>query len=368
MFSSTAKVHRALADVLARGSGIQGMAQAIVRLSGCPAFVADTHADVIAHEQRPGTPLDREALKRALCEAVSADLDRLAERYTRGERTAGFILDVSDRRVHAVAAPVIVGGEVFGWVGLAEPTWPPDEHDLAQHRVIAEQGAMLSGSEMLRQLSVRDAEERARGDFVDALVHGRFSDPHELAARARSHQFDVDARYAVHVVTSPALLRAHGQRRVHNVGVAVRLIQGAGDRKSRATYATVLAAMLVVVRELKRVPSAHVDAALERQETRLFAEHIHRVLTKQFGEDVRVAYGRPGQGAPGIAASYREARISLGLIPYTDSPAVSGYDDLRVYATIRELAATPQGKQFAAEDQDDLRRHRRRSKCLHHLA
>ncbi|WP_186246077.1 hypothetical protein [Mycobacterium simulans] len=48
-------------------------------------------------------------------------------------------------------------------------------NDAARHRIVTEQATAVIGSEMLRQRSVDEAEERARGDFIQALVHGSFS-------------------------------------------------------------------------------------------------------------------------------------------------------------------------------------------------
>lgn len=51
-----------------------------------------------------------------------------------------------------------------------------DPHDCAQRRIVAAEGAVLVGSEMLRIRSMTEAEERTRGDFVVGLVHGGFEE------------------------------------------------------------------------------------------------------------------------------------------------------------------------------------------------
>ena len=75
----------------------------------------------------------------------------------------------------------------------------PGSHDLARHIVVTEQATAIVGSEMLRQRSVDEAEERARGDFVQALVHGSFSSEHDMRARAEHHDIDLDSRFGVFV-------------------------------------------------------------------------------------------------------------------------------------------------------------------------
>ena len=49
------------------------------------------------------------------------------------------------------------------------------------------------------------------------------------------------------------------------------------------------------------------------KELQAFGQQIHRTLEPRVEGDVQVAYGRPFNGATGIAKSYREARTAEGL-------------------------------------------------------
>ncbi|MFD2395936.1 hypothetical protein ACFSVJ_02200 [Prauserella oleivorans] len=55
----------------------------------------------------------------------------------------------------------------------------------------------IVGTEMLRMRSISEAEERARGDFVHALLHGRFGNASDLEARAAHYDFPTSATYGV---------------------------------------------------------------------------------------------------------------------------------------------------------------------------
>ncbi|MQA98109.1 MAG: hypothetical protein GEV11_27160, partial [Streptosporangiales bacterium] len=201
------KVHRVLAEVLARGSGIPAMAAAIGGLAHCPVLVLDDEDEVIAHAFPGGrAPAGPEHLAELVTRAAGPVRGGTGE--LRPGETTEHVLDLDGRPLHATVAAIVVGGELYGRLALVQNEWPPDAHDLAQHRVIAEHGGTLTGSEMLRQRSVQAAEERARGDFIQALVHGRFADAHELQARARHHGFAVQGRYGVHIVAAQGLLPA----------------------------------------------------------------------------------------------------------------------------------------------------------------
>jgi sugar diacid utilization regulator len=349
------RVHRILAEVLARGSGVPAMARAISGQSRCPVMVMDADGETLAYAGfGPAVDVGPEEIGGLLAE-------RLPELRT-GDETAScpaeFDLrparDEDGHPVRVLSAPIVVGGDLYGRLVLVETSWPPDGHDLAQHRVIAEHGATLTGSEMLRQRSVREAEEQARGDFADSLVHGRFADPHELEARARHHGFDVERRYAVYVVTAAALLPT-GQRDRRRAATATRIAQAVEPSGARWTLAAAVGTFVVVIRQVSDDASA-ADPLAEGPTVVHFAQQLHRALLPHLGEDLRVTYGRPGQGAAGVAAGYYEARVAMGLARHTGTAPVCGYDNLRVYAALKGVAAGAEGQAFAREVLEALRR------------
>ncbi|TYB46739.1 PucR family transcriptional regulator [Actinomadura chibensis] len=339
------RVHRTLAEVLSRGPGVPAMAHAVVGLSRCSVLICDVDGERLAWAAAPdAAPPDPDDVLRAL-----PDEDPRVPGAQARAAAAEFTLGPAGSPVHALVAPVLVGGEVFGRLVLIERDCPPDPHDLAQHRVVAEHGATLVGSEMLRQRSVRAAEERARGDFVEALVHGRFADSYELGARARHHGFDVAGHFTVHVVAAASLLpvcRDYLRRTV----TATRTAQNLEPRGCTLTAA--IGSTIVVIRQT----SGPSDPLRQREQASRFAERLHRALRPQLGDDLRVTYGRSGQGAAGVAAGYHEARLAMGLAWHTAAEPVCGYDDLRVFAALKDVAGSAEATAFARETLAPLRR------------
>ena len=336
-----ARVHRTLGDVLSQGAGVPAMARAIANMARCPVLILDDDGERLACEQpHCDEPFDPDPLLAVLPPDVTGEDGRPAELDLRPDPDAD--------PVRVLVTPIVFGGDPYGRLVLVERSWPPDAHDLAQHRVIAEHGATLTGSEMLRQHSVRVAEERARGDFVEALVHGRFADPYELGARARHHGFDVSGHYAVHVVSASDLLpvgRDYMRRKV----AAIRIAQAMEPDGTTLTAA--IGSNIVVIRQL----AASGEPLEGRQEAGRFAQRLRRRLVPALGEDVRVTHGRPGQGAAGVATSYYEARLAMGLAWQTGAENVCGYDDLRVFAALKEVAGSAEARAFAAETLTPLR-------------
>lgn len=347
------RVNRALGEVLYRGSGLETMAREISRLARCPTFLLDARFGVLAYESlSPAAVPDPSELVRLLPDrlalASAADLGQ-------GEGQRAFVVRVvlEDRHVTVVAAPMLLGETTYGWVVIVELEEPAAPHDVAQHKVIAGQGAMISGSEILRIRSVEAAEERARGDFVHALLHARFANAHELAARAAHHDFRLKSRYVVVVVEGALeVTSTHG---LEQQRALVRSIADPSARKGQRTLTTTVGDLLVVVRE--EAPSAGateqpwgrpvVDRAGSAIDT--FASDLHHHLTAKLGPGVLVAYGRAGDGANGVHLSYREARIALGISRRLSLNRVCGYSELRVFAALSEVARTSEGIDFARE-------------------
>lgn len=244
-----------------------------------------------------------------------------------------------------------MAGQSYGTVALIEPVLPPDAHDLAQHRVIVEQGAPLVASEMLRQRSVAEAEERARDDFLDSLAHGRFTDVHALEARSRHYRFDVGARHVVFVVAASTLDAARSQHLLRTVAPT------RGALSEGFVMAGYLGQQIVVIRELTPTgASSRFDAQAEHAEIERFGKQVRRAVRERVDGEIQITHGRAARGAAGVATSYREARIALELSHRVDVPEVCGYERLRVFAAIEEAAASPQGSAFAQEVLEPLRR------------
>lgn len=340
------RVHRLLGDVFARGAGLSALAQAMAQLSGTTVLIVGNNAELLA-EARP---------RSAKGDATSSTAERVIEAVAvpgRNKEVGGdhhvetVTLEVDGTPIEVVHAPIRVAGERFGVLALVEHRYPCPEHELAQHRIIVEQGVSLTGSELLRMQSVRHAEERARNDFAHALLHGRFTDELELMSRAEHYGLPVEGRFTVYVVTSSAINPDDDSAR--RVGREVERAVQALAGPDVFTLSAAIGAMMVVVRQLKRRRGSERDAAGVTTELHAFGESLQRTLEPRLGADVRVAYGRPFNGATGIAKSYREARTAEGLGRRVQTPPVCSYTELRVFAAIEECATTTSGRDFAAE-------------------
>ena len=347
------RVHRALGDVFSQGGGLNALAYAMAQLSGTTVLVLGTTGELIA-----SSPTEVGG------ERSPAFVRRVAELLAQPDRGPGFLpedpahpnnahvvtLELDEQHVHVIVCPVRVAGEPYGVLALVELEHSLEEHDLAQHIVVAEQSVSLAASELLRQQSVREAEERARNDFVHALLHGRFTDQLELSARAEHYRFPLDGQFAVFIVTSTGLRpdESSSRRKAREAG---RAAQSVASEDGWLTLTALVGSMLVVVRQVACDQSGEVDPRALSS----FGEALRRSMKHRLRDTIKIAYGRPATGASGAARSYREARTAEALGRRVTTGPVTAYSDLRVFAAVQDAALSTGGQAFARETLAPLR-------------
>ncbi len=344
-------VHHALGEVLYRGAGLSAMANQVRRYSGCSVLMLDTHLEFLVSDLvGVELPLAEEA---AACVRAKITSGELLIDPPHGKATA-LTVATAARELTVVTAPIVLGGTTYGWLLLLERDHPPHRHDLAQHLVLAGEAATITGSEMLRLRSVEAAVERARGDFVHALLHGRFNNAHEVASRASHHGFDIGAAYGVVALSgafdtsTPAGLERQG-----SLLLGVRRMRPASGQP---VLATAVGDLLVVIAQLgPGVPPRDVPA--EQAMLAAFGEELSGEIRRRVHREVLAAFGRPAIGAAGVASSYREARIALGLVQRLGLRGPCGYAQLHSYAALADLSGSRQALAFADDVLKPLRSH-----------
>ncbi|ABL83773.1 MULTISPECIES: helix-turn-helix domain-containing protein [unclassified Nocardioides] len=343
------RVHSALAQLLHRGAGVSALCTRMSRLSNCSVAVIATDLRILAFDQGPNPWMH--------ASMVAATVRELHERLLQEDVSAGPVTletSIGDNEVVCVVGAIELADHREGWIAVINADDSPHGHDLAEHRVVVEQAATIVGTELLRLRSVERAEERARGNFVHALLHGRFSNHADLVARASHHDFAVEGRYGVVIARSAGLIAERD--------APVRLAEMAREAlrvapvDDRQTLTAVVGDVLAVVRQVSPAGRTHPDPTAH--ELRDYATGLERRLARLLQRPVHVAYGRPVKGAEQIVLSYREARIALDLGERLRMERVCGFADLRVDSALLGLAREPAGKSFFTDVLEPLRQDR----------
>lgn len=332
-------VHRSLVELMYRGAGIAALCNQMARLSGSAAAILDPQYRVLAFEQSRDRVLEPGALAAAL---RSNDRPDIGDDLHRAPQVTAVAID--GLTVTCVINAIVLGGRHDGWVVVVESNNPPHPHDLAEHLVVVEQSATIVGTEMLRMRSVEQAEERARGDFVHALLHGRFTTARDLEARAAYYDFPIAATFGV--VVAGRLPTSGGPDAVNKMFQLAREATRLLPQPRSHTLATVVGDVLAVIRQVQSSDRAGSPEAANLSLAE-YARALEHELGRRIGTRVPVAWGRPVRTAERVFDSYRDARLALGLHSRLGMREACGFSDLRVYATLAELAESEHAKSFA---------------------
>jgi sugar diacid utilization regulator len=339
-------VHDMLAGLFHRGAGLRILIQEVSNLAHNPAVALDSRGHLVAHH---GLAADAVALlAESVCEMLAADLPAAARRIDGHDTRVRTITGPHDSVWTCVASAIRLGKSFEGWVVILVPDAHPGSHDLACHVVLTEQATAIVGSEMLRQRSVDEAEERARGDFVQALVHGSFSSEHDMRARAEHHDIDLDSRFGVFV--APGVLPDGTDSPTASMVRLARYAAGVAPHRSVHAYVTVIGDVLVVVRTLR----SEQDDAM-REEMDEYAHAMSSELERRRGMQAPVSYGRPARGAGEVRESYREARVALGIARRLHRTGATSYQELRSFTVLAQIADSEHSRQLVSEVLGPLR-------------
>lgn len=326
-------VHRALAELLYSGAGVSALCHQLARLSHSAVAILDSQRHILAFAQPASGTLDAIELGRVLAEDPP---DFVAGSLGEHGPTVGEA-SFAGHAATCVLAPIVLGGRHDGWVLLIGAAIP-HPHDLAQHRVLVEQAVTIVGTEMLRMRSIFEAEERARGGFTRALLHGHFGNPADLEARAQHYRFPTDSHYAVLVADAGS---------EQSAPTLVRAVNRTTPPQDARTLTVAIGACVAVIYQFDVPPRTNPDTATEMVAT--YATALERELNQRAGDSVRLAYGRPVSGATRIPESYREARIASALRQRLGLRSACGFHELRVFATLADLASSEQGRRFSRD-------------------
>ena len=328
-------VHASLAGLFHRGAGLQILIREVSNLARNPALALDARGHIVAHNGVSAEAAG--ALTELIVPRLTVDLPAAARLSGHHDTRVEHLTDLHANTWTVISTAIRLGKAFEGWVVVLVPGAEPGAHDLARHRVVTEQATAIIGSEMLRQHSVDEAEERARGDFVQALVHGHFSSEHDMRARAEYHDVDIDSQFGVFV--APGAVPHGADNPAASMVRLARYAANVAPDPAVRSYVTVLGDVLVVVRSL-----CGADDAARRREMVHYAEAMAGELENRRGAAVAVCYSRPVTGAQSVSASYREARIALGIARRLGLTGAVAYQDLRSFTVLAEIAETEQSK------------------------
>lgn len=291
-------IHSTLTNLVLEGKGFPDLAEALARLLQRPVILEDTTHLVLGHASL-SFPVDaaREAsiaqgqtppdVIQALRQVGVWPAIQAGHGPVRVQPLQAVGLDME-----RVVAPIVVGGEVFGYVWIIAGDRSLDDLDM----VAVEHAASVAALIRLKDAEVQAVEQRSRGDFMDQILAGQGYHSDDLPTTAARLGLNAQQAHQILVVqfTTTATLASAD---------LIALIDRALSREAGPAVAAQRGDVFAVVCEGKDTEEA--GALALRLAERLALLSL----------SARIGVGRVCLGLDELAASYRQARQALRLGP-----------------------------------------------------
>jgi len=311
------------------GAGLDGLARAMADLTGKSAVVQDKRLMTLAQAVAPSMSHIWDDLVDAL-----GSFSQLPEGL-RDRRQAAAMAGMRDQSLPGglmrLVCPIVAQGIARGYLSIIGADGDLDALD----QLVVEYGAAACALEMAKAKAVSDAEKRAHGDFIDAVLTGAVP-LDELVRWAQRIGTDLDAPHAALVWRWAAVPEAPSLRRLETL-VNQSVVQLGAHALVRPRGGEVVVFCGV--------------AALDRPDTALsLAEAIRKAAAGEYPKiNVYGGIGRPAGELPDWKDSYREAVQALSMAARLREYKPLYFGDLSVYRLLFQLEGNPELEAFCRE-------------------
>ena len=285
-----ADIHRRLMQLVLEGGDLAAVTTTLANILQRSVLIESSTSDVLAAAQ--SGPVDE--ARTVVVEAGRTPPDRAQRLLKRGiyaelqqKQHSVRLSAMPDLgwTMERVVAPIIVGGEIYGYIWIVEGDHPLTELD----ELAIDQAATVTALVLLQQRAVREAQQVIRGDFLSQLLHleGEPDSTFLEQARVVSYRFD-QPHQILFVVGQPV------------AGATVAQLAARLEQRLHAANGHSLVALrergIAVVVEAKAASAGQALAA------QLLADLDHP------SQPVTIGVGQVHAGEPSLRQSYEEAQ------------------------------------------------------------
>ena len=323
-----ARVYQTLARHSVEGAGLDGLARAMFELTGKTVVVQDKRLKPLAQAVAPGM----NQVWSEVFEALSL-WSQLPEglRDRRQAAVGGWRDQSLPGGLMRLVCPIVAKGMARGYLSVVGVTGELDALD----QLVVEHGAAACALEMAKAKAVSDAEKRAHGDFVDAVLTGTLP-LDELQRWAQRIGYDVNPPHAALVWRWTDEPGAPSLRRLETI-VNQSVAQEGASAVVRPHGPDVV--VFCAVSGAGRPEAALALASAIRKAAA--DEYPHSPL---YG-----GVGRPEGELSNWKDSYREAAQALSMAVRLNEQPPLFFGDLSVYRLLFLLEGNPELEAFCRE-------------------
>jgi purine catabolism regulator len=290
-----ADIHRRLMQLVLEGGDLAAVTTTLANILQRSVLIESPTSDILAAAQ--SGPVDEARLH--VLEAGRTPPDRAQRLLKRGiyaelqQKQHSVRLSVMPDlgwTMERVVAPIIVGGDIYGYIWIVEGDHPLTELD----ELAIDQAATVTALVMLQERAVREAQQAIRGDFLSQLLHVNGEPDSSLFEQARAVGYRFDQPHQVLFVVGRPQAGATAAQ------LSARLDQRLHNASSHS---------LVVLRErgIAVVVEAKTDAAGQALAAQLLADLNHP------NQPVTIGVGHAHADGRSLRRSYEEAQEAADI-------------------------------------------------------
>ena len=323
-----ARVYQNLARLSVEGAGLAKMAQAMFEVTGKTVIVQDKRLKPLAHVIAPSLQANWPQVLDAL--SLSSQLPE-GLRDRRQAAVGGWRDQSLPGGLMRLVCPIVAKGMARGYLSVIGGA---DELD-ALDQLVVEHGAAACALEMAKAKAVSDAEKRAIGDFMDAVLTGALA-VEELQRWAQRIGYDVEPPHVALAWRWPEAPDAPSLRRLETI-VNQSIVHAGTNALARPRGNEMV--VFCAVAEAGRP-----EAALK------LADVIRKAARGEYPQFALYGgVGRPAEELPHWKDSYREASQSLSMAARLKEEQPLYFGDLSVYRLLFQLEDNSELEAFCRE-------------------
>jgi len=324
-----ARVYQMLARLSVEGGGLENLAQAMFEVTGKTVIVQDKRlkplAQVIAPALGATWPqvLDALSLWSQLPEGLRDRRQAAALAGWRDQSLPGGLM--------RLVCPIVAKGMARGYLSVIGSAGDLDALD----HLVVEHGAAACALEMAKAKAVSEAEKRALGDFLDAVLTGSLSSD-ELQRWAGRIGYDVEPPHAALAWRWTEASGAPSLRRLETI-VHQSVAQAGVNALARPRGHEMIVFCAVA-------DAGRPEAALK------LAGVIRKAARDEYPQfPLYGGVGRPAEELLTWKDSHREAAQSLGMAARLKEDQPLYFGDLSVYRLLFQIEGNPELEAFCRE-------------------
>jgi sugar diacid utilization regulator len=184
-------VHEQLTQCILQGKGVEDITANLAELLKCTVVLENR--DLTPRYIFSKHPADEVLLKPYLDVSSSPSFTKASKHYLKQRRPFQITDEYLDFHVFRLVSPIIVGNELHGFISLLRIGFPFQELEI----IALEHAASVFALAKLEGIKIAEVERRLKGDFIEDLLSGKFSDNKSIINRALGLQYDITLPHRV---------------------------------------------------------------------------------------------------------------------------------------------------------------------------